>query len=51
MPDDREAIRELLHHCCFCMDEGRFVELGSLFITFTRLSPDRDSRSCGPASG
>jgi hypothetical protein len=31
MLDDREAIRELLHRYCFCMDEGRFVELGSLF--------------------
>ena len=27
MLEDKEAIRELLHRYCFCMDEGRFVEL------------------------
>ncbi len=31
MPEDKEAIRELLHRYCFCMDEGRFVELAALF--------------------
>ena len=29
--DDKDAIRELLHRYCFCMDEGRFVELAALF--------------------
>jgi SnoaL-like domain len=29
--EDKEAIRELLHHYCFCMDEGRFAELAALF--------------------
>jgi len=31
MDSDKEAIRELLHEYCFCMDEGRFAELGALF--------------------
>ena len=31
MPEDKDAIRELLHRYCFCMDEGRFVELAALF--------------------
>jgi hypothetical protein len=31
MDSDKEAIRELLHQYCFCMDEGRFAELGALF--------------------
>ena len=31
MNNDNEAIRELLHRYCFCMDEGRFDELGALF--------------------
>jgi len=29
--EDKEAIRELLHRYCFCMDEGRFTELAALF--------------------
>jgi hypothetical protein len=29
--EDKEAIRELLHRYCFCMDEGRFGELAALF--------------------
>jgi hypothetical protein len=29
--EDKDAIRELLHHYCFCMDEGRFAELAALF--------------------
>jgi 3-phenylpropionate/cinnamic acid dioxygenase small subunit len=29
--EDKEAIRELLHRYCFCMDEGRFAELAALF--------------------
>jgi 3-phenylpropionate/cinnamic acid dioxygenase small subunit len=28
---DKDAIRELLHQYCFCMDEGRFAELAALF--------------------
>jgi len=31
MDGDKDAIRELLHQYCFCMDEGRFAELGALF--------------------
>ncbi len=31
MDDDKAAIQELLHLYCFCMDEGRFAELGALF--------------------
>ncbi len=31
MAEDKDAIRELLHRYCFCMDEGRFAELGALF--------------------
>ena len=29
--EDKDANRELLHHYCFCMDEGRFAELAALF--------------------
>jgi 3-phenylpropionate/cinnamic acid dioxygenase small subunit len=29
--EDKDAIRELLHRYCFCMDEGRFAELAALF--------------------
>jgi hypothetical protein len=29
--EDKDAIRELLHHYCFFMDEGRFAELAALF--------------------
>lgn len=32
MTNDKDAIRELLHLYCFCMDEGRFAELGALFV-------------------
>lgn len=31
MDSDKDAIRELLHQYCFCMDEGRFAELAALF--------------------
>jgi len=31
VPEDKDAIRELLHRYCFCMDEGRFMELAALF--------------------
>ncbi len=31
MLQDKDEIRELLHHYCFCMDEGRFDELSLLF--------------------
>jgi hypothetical protein len=29
--EDKDAIRELLHHYCFCMDQGHFAELAALF--------------------
>jgi SnoaL-like domain len=29
--EDKDAIREVLHRYCFCMDEGRFAELAALF--------------------
>ena len=32
MPEDKDAIRELLHRYCFFMDEGRFAELAALFV-------------------
>ena len=28
---DKDAIRDLMHRYCFCMDEGRFAELATLF--------------------
>jgi len=31
MLEDKDTIRELMHRYCFCMDEGRFAELGGLF--------------------
>ena len=31
MLEDKDAIRELMHHYCFCMDEGRFTALAALF--------------------
>ncbi len=31
MPEDKDAIRDVLHRYCFCMDEGRFTELAALF--------------------
>jgi hypothetical protein len=31
VPEDKDAIRELMHRYCFCMDEGRFGELAALF--------------------
>lgn len=33
MDSDKDAIRELLHQYCFCMDEGRFAELAALFTS------------------
>jgi len=48
MQHDKDAIRELLHLYCFCMDEGRFVELGNLFAPDGEwIAPYR--RACGPA--
>lgn len=48
MTDDREAIRELLHRYCFCMDEGRFDELGALFAADGEwIAPYRTAK--GPA--
>jgi len=48
MSDDKDAIRELLHLYCFCMDEGRFAGLSELF------APDGEwiapyHQACGPA--
>jgi ketosteroid isomerase-like protein len=31
MDSDKDAIRDLLHQYCFCMDEGQFEELAVLF--------------------
>lgn len=48
MQDDKDAIRELLHLYCFCMDEGRFLDLGNLFAPDGEwIAPYR--RACGPA--
>jgi ketosteroid isomerase-like protein len=45
---DKEAIRELLHRYCFCMDEGRFAELAALFAEDGEwIAPYRTAR--GPA--
>lgn len=46
--EDKDAIRELLHQYCFCMDEGRFAELGALFAEDGEwIAPYRQAR--GPA--
>jgi hypothetical protein len=48
VPEDKDAIRELLHRYCFCMDEGRFDELGALFTEDgERIAPYRTAK--GPA--
>jgi hypothetical protein len=45
---DKEAIRELLHRYCFCMDEGRFADLAALFAEDGEwIAPYRTAR--GPA--
>ena len=45
---DKDEIRELLHQYCFCMDEGRFAELGALFADDGEwVAPYRQAR--GPA--
>ena len=45
---DKDEIRELLHLYCFCMDEGRFQELGQLFAPDGEwIAPYRQAR--GPA--
>jgi ketosteroid isomerase-like protein len=45
---DKDAIRDLLHQYCFCMDEGRFEELGRLFADDGEwIAPYRQAR--GPA--
>jgi ketosteroid isomerase-like protein len=49
MDDAKDAIRELLHRYCFCMDEGRFAELGDLFAADGEwIAPYRSAR--GPAA-
>jgi len=30
---DKDAIRDVLHQYCFCMDHGRFTELAALFVS------------------
>src|SRR6185312_10015336 len=48
MDNDKDAIRELLHSYCFCMDEGKFAELGALFAADGQwVAPYRSAR--GPA--
>lgn len=48
MDTDKDAIRELLHLYCFCMDEGRFAELAALFAADGEwIAPYRSAR--GPA--
>ncbi len=45
---DKDAIRELLHQYCFCMDQGRFAELAALFASDGEwIAPYR--RAKGPA--
>lgn len=49
MDGDKDAIRELLHQYCFCMDEGRFAELGALFAADGEwIAPYRSAQ--GPAA-
>ena len=46
--EDKDAIRELLHRYCFCMDEGRFAELAALFAEDGEwIAPYRTAK--GPA--
>jgi 3-phenylpropionate/cinnamic acid dioxygenase small subunit len=48
MLEAKDAIRELLHRYCFCMDEGRFTELSDLFAPDGEwIAPYRQAR--GPA--
>jgi hypothetical protein len=48
LTDDKDAIRELLHRYCFCMDEGRFAELAGLFADDGEwIAPYRTAK--GPA--
>jgi len=45
---EKDAIRELLHRYCFCMDQGRFAELAALFTEDGEwIAPYR--RAKGPA--
>ena len=49
MLEDKDAIRELLHRYCFCMDEGRFTELAALFAADGEwIAPYRTAK--GPAA-
>jgi hypothetical protein len=46
--EDKDAIRELLHRYCFCMDEGRFAELSEMFAEDGEwIAPYRTAK--GPA--
>jgi hypothetical protein len=45
---DKDAIRDVLHRYCFCMDEGRFGELAALFTEDGEwIAPYRTAK--GPA--
>ncbi len=45
MDGDKDAIRELLHTYCFCMDAGRFAELAALFTADGEwIAPYRSAR-------
>jgi hypothetical protein len=49
MHEDKDAIREVLHRYCFCMDEGRFAELAALFAADGEwVAPYRTAK--GPAN-
>jgi hypothetical protein len=46
--EDKDAIGELLHRYCFCMDDGRFTELAALFaVDGEWIAPYRTAK--GPA--
>jgi hypothetical protein len=47
--EDKDAIRDVLHRYCFCMDEGRFGELAALFAEDGEwIAPYRTAK--GPAA-
>jgi hypothetical protein len=44
--EDKDAIREVLHRYCFCMDEGRFADLAALFTADGEwIAPYRTAQS------
>lgn len=49
LPDDKDAIRELLHRYCFYMDRHQFADLGQLFASNGEwIAPY--ARATGPAA-